>query len=322
MTHKWILSFFVAAVLGTSAHAQEFPAQPIHITVPYTAGGVTDIVARSLARIVESSLGKAVVIENKPGANGTMGAIRMTTARPDGYSLSIVPVGIFRQPVIQKMSFDPIKDLTYISSLVDYTYVIATRSDAKWKTVKDFVGHARVNPGMTYGTPGIYSTPHLSMEEFSEKGGFKFTHVPYKGAAEVIPAVLGSQVDVVAGTGSSALVSFIEKGDIRVLAAISDERLADFPDVPTLKESGFDVVAKAPFGLVGPAGMDPKIVAKLDAAFSAALSDPEFIKMAELNGVVVKHMGPEEYSAYAKETATLERHRMEALIEKAASSNK
>ncbi|HEY9281756.1 MAG TPA: tripartite tricarboxylate transporter substrate binding protein [Eoetvoesiella sp.] len=322
MKYKWILSFFVAAVFGTAVHAQEFPAQPIHIMVPYTAGGVTDIVARSLAKIVESSLGKAVVIENKPGANGTLGALKMVTARPDGYNLSIVPVGIFRQPVIQKMSFDPIKDLTYISSLVDYTYVMAVRNDSKWKTVKDFAEHARMNPGMTYGTPGIYSTPHLSMEEFSEKGGFKFTHVPYKGAAEIIPALMGGQVDIVAGTGSSALASFVKRGDIRVLAAISDKRLTDFPDVPTLKESGFDVVAKAPFGLVGPAGMDPKIVAQLDAAFKAALNNPEFTKMAELNGVVVQHMGPGEYSAYAKDTAALERLRMGRVIEEAASRNK
>lgn len=246
----------------------------------------------------------------------------MTTVPPDGYQLSIVPVGIFRQPVIQKMSFDPAKDLTYITSLVDYTYVIAVKSDSEWNTLDEFVQAARKDPGKTFGTPGVYSTPHLSMESLADVGNFKFTHVPYKGAADIVPALMGGQVDIIAGTGSSALTAFVQKGDIRVLAALSEDRLADFPDVPTAVESGFEVVAKAPFGLVGPAGMDPKVVATLDNAFNKALHSEQFQKMAQQNGVVVKYMGPEEYTNYAKETAEMERVRMTELVKADAAAKK
>lgn len=319
MLHQKILALFVFAVLGVStAIAQDFPTRSIQIIVPYTAGGVTDIVARSIAKLVETDLGQPVIIQNKPGANGILGAIQMMTARPDGYDLSIVPVGIFRQPNIQKMTFDPLKHLTYVSSLVDYTYIIAVRADSKWKTIQEFADDAGADSNLTYGTPGVFSTPHLSMEAFARAGNFKFTHVPYKGAAEIVPALLGSQVDIIAGTGSSALDAFVKKGDIRILASMSDERLANFPDVPTLKESGFDVIAKAPFGVVGPAGMDKKIVAKLGAAFGKALNSDEFRRMSEQNGVVVKYMGPSEYDAYAKDTAALEREQMRRLVGESA----
>lgn len=317
MMRRCLIPLAFAFTASNAAYAAKFPDKAITLTVPYTAGGVTDLVARSLGKTLESDLGVPVVIENKPGANGTLGAVKMTTVKPTGYELSIVPVGIFRQPVIQKMSFDPVKDLTYIASLVDYTYVIAVRADSKWKTINEFIEDAKRDPGKTYGTPGVYSTPHLSMESLAQVGGFEFTHVPYKGAAEIVPALMGGQIDIVAGTGSSALNAYVERGDIRILASISDERLTDFPDVPTLKESGLDIVAKAPFGVVGPTGMDPEVVQKLDDAIKRALHSAEFANMAQQNGVVVKYMGADDYSQYAKETAELERERMTRLVEQA-----
>src|SRR5690554_4221353 len=158
MMRRCLIPLAFAFTASNAAYAAKFPDKAITLTVPYTAGGVTDLVARSLGKTLESDLGVPVVIENKPGANGTLGAVKMTTEKPTGYELSIVPVGIFRQPVIQKMSFDPVKDLTYIASLVDYTYVIAVRADSKWKTINEFIEDAKRDPGKTYGTPGVYST--------------------------------------------------------------------------------------------------------------------------------------------------------------------
>jgi tripartite-type tricarboxylate transporter receptor subunit TctC len=282
--------------------------------VPYTPGGVTDVVARVLAKIVEPDLGQPVIIENKPGANGTLGAIQMINTQPDGYLLSIVPVGIFRQPHVEKMTLDPIKHLTYISSLVDYSYIVAVKGDSKWKTIDEFVKDARAKPDYSYGTPGAFSTPHLSMEELGRAGDLKWMHIPYKGASEIVPALLSGQVDIIAGTGSSTLDSFVKKGQIRILATLSDQRAADYPDVPTLKEKGFPIVANAPFGVVGPAGMDKKLVAKLDQAFHKALQSKQFRDMAKQNGVIVKYMGAADYDAYAKKTAALEKERMGRLI--------
>ena len=311
---KSIPMLVITMLTATGASAQNFPTQPIRLIVPYSAGGVTDIVARTIAKLIEPELGQPVVIENKPGANGTLGAIQMINAAPDGHQLAIVPVGIFRQPHVVKMTLDPLKHLTYISSLVDYSYVIAVRSDSKWKSIGDLVKEARSNSKLTYGTPGAYSTPHLSMDQFAVDGKFKWTHVPYKGAADIVPALMSSQVDVIAGTGSSTLDSFVKKGDIRILATLGESRTKENPDVLTLKEAGYPVIAKAPFGLVGPAGMDKAVVSKLDKAVNKAMQSSQFQDLVEKSGVIVKYMGPDEYRAYAEETAALEKERMGRLV--------
>jgi len=300
--------------LTTLACAQSFPTQPIKLLVPYGPGSGTDVVARLLAKLAGPELGQSLVIENKPGANGTLGANQLINAKPDGYLLSIVPVGIFRQQHVVQTNLDPLKHLTFISSLVDYNYLIAVRADSRWKSVKELASDAQVHPGYPFGSPGIFSTPQLSMEAFARAGNFKVTHVPYKSASDIVTGLMSGQVDIFVGAGSPALDGFIKDGRARLLASMSETRLASYPNVPTLKEEGFNVVALSPFGVVGPIGMDIAIVNKLDHAFALAIKNPEFNDLVKRNLMEIKYMGPIEYQKYAEKTAVLEKEQMQLLL--------
>ncbi|WP_459617330.1 tripartite tricarboxylate transporter substrate binding protein [Bordetella sp. 2513F-2] len=308
----------IAAAIAASpaAQAERYPDRPIRILVPYAPGGPSDLIVRAAGRLMEKELGVPLVVENKPGANGTLGAVEMKNAKPDGYHLAIVPVGIFRQPYIQQTSFDPLRDLTYISALVDYSYMIAVRADSSWKTMGEFLEDAGKHPGKyRYGTPGAFSTPHLSMEKLGTLAGIEWTHVPYKSASEIVSALLGKQVDIVAGTGSSTLDQYLATGQLRVLASIADERSASHPDWPTLKEQGYPVVAKAPFGLVGPAGMPKDRVNRIAAMFEAVMKNPEFRQVAAQNAIELNYLDPSAYAEYARRTYAEEGERMPRLLQ-------
>lgn len=295
-------SIFLAVVMwavSVVAQAADYPNRPIRILVPYTAGGVTDLVARQLGRLLEKDLKQPIVIDNKPGANGTMGALQMVNAAPDGYLLSIVPIGIFRQPQIESIALDPLKQLTYISSLVDYNYFVVVRKDAPWNSIGEFVAAMKKSGVCSYATPGVYSTPHLSMEDFQKASGFACTHIPFKGAADVTTALLGGQIDVIATSGGGALDSFVGNGKLRLLASLGEVRAAMYPQVPTLKENDIPVVAAAPFGLVGPAGMEPRLVQQIDNAVRRAMQDKSMTELVNKNSAVVQYMGPKDYLTYA-----------------------
>lgn len=304
----------VLSLFATITYAQGFPSQPIKLLVPYGPGSGTDVVARTLAKLAGPEIGQSLVIENKPGANGTLGASQLINAKPDGYLLSIVPVGIFRQQHVVQTNLDPIKHLTFISSLVDYNYLIAVRAGSRWKSVKELAADAQAHPGYPFGSPGIFSTPQLSMEAFARAGNFKVTHVPYKSASDIVTGLMGGQVDIFVGAGSPALDGFIKDGRARLLASLSETRLDSYPNVPTLTEEGFNVVALSPFGVVGPIGMDLAIINKLDRAFASAIQHPEFIDMVKRNLMEIKYMGPKEYQQYAEKTAVLEKEQMQLLL--------
>lgn len=316
LSGRVLLACVASAMCVGVVHAESYPDKPIRIIVPYAPGGPSDIVVRAIGRALEKEIAQPFVVENRPGANGTLGAIQVATAKPDGYELAIAPVGIFRQPYIQKTSFHPLRDLTFISALVDYSYMIAVRADSKWTNINDFITDARSHPGKySYGTPGAFSTPHLSMDELGTRAGIRWTHIPYKSASEIVTALLGKQVDVIAGTGSSTLDQYVANGSVRVLAAISDPRSALHPEWPTLKEQGFPIVASAPFGLVGPAGMKPERVRRIADLFDKAMSDPGFRRIAKDNAIEVRYLGPQAYADYAKNTYAQEGERMPRLMQ-------
>lgn len=313
MQRRHLLAISALAATGlfhSASVASDWPVRPVKIIVPYAPGGVTDLALRMIAKLMETDLGTSVVIENKPGANGTLGATQMISTPPDGYQLSVVPVGIFRQPHIEKMALDPLKHLTFITQLIDYSYVIAVRNDAPWKTVADFVAHAKRSGGVNFGTPGMYSTPHLTMEDFAQAAGFKATHIPYKSAAETTTALVGGHIDAAVQTGGGSLDAQVEQGRLRLLVTLGEQREKAYPQVPTLKESGFPIVAAGPFGLVGPAGMDPKVVARIDAAVKKALNDAELQSVLAKNSASSLYMNPAAYLDYARRTAAIEKTRM------------
>ena len=316
--YEVVKSLAVVAALGVllptaPVAAQEvFPSRTISLIVPYAAGGSTDQLGRALAEALSRRLKQSVIVENKPGAGGTLGALQMTRAKPDGYSLTMIPLSVFRQPYLQATNYNPIKDITYVSAVANYSYAIGVRADAKWKTLKDLVDDARANPNMiSYGTSALYSTNHVMVAELERAAGVSLTHVPYKGDSEAITALLGGHIQVVSST--STVLSFAQSGKIRLLAQGGVKRAKDFPDVPTLKEQGYPVAVASPLGVGGPAGLPPAVVEKLDAAIRETLADPGFQKTVEVFGIELVYQSHAQYSEYARITSAQEKSIIERL---------
>src|SRR5574343_537681 len=178
------------------ARSQAFPAKPIRLICPWPAGGSSDAVMRALAESAGRALGGQMIVENKPGASGMLGPNELVNARPDGYTLSQLTIGVARLPHMQKMQFDPLKDFTYIACLTGYTFGIVVRADSPIKTVKDLVDYARARPGkFTYGSTGNGTTPHLAVEEFAVKAGIQLSPVPFKGSADGLQALLWGHIN-------------------------------------------------------------------------------------------------------------------------------
>ena len=297
-----------AALIGTlialPALAQAFPNKPITLIVPWPVGGSSDLVLRSFAEAAGKQLGTTVVVENKPGASGTLGAVAMVAARPDGYVLTQTPITVFRIPHLQKVAFDPIKDITYIIGLTGYTFGVVVRADAQWKTFKELIDYAKANPGkVSYGTPGAGTSLHITMEEIAANNGVKFLHVPYKGVAENIQGLLGGHIDVTAD--STGWAPQVDGGRARLLVTWGAERTKRWPTVPTLKDLGY--------GIAGPKGMDPAVVKTLHDAFRRAMDDPNYLKTLERYDQPTKYMSGAEYTAYAKNQFEQDRVVMEKL---------
>jgi tripartite-type tricarboxylate transporter receptor subunit TctC len=274
----FILGLLVAlgTLVDTSAQAQSFPTKPVTLIVPWPAGGSTDLAMRALADATQKHLGQPIVIENKPGASGTLGPAQMAaTAKPDGYTIAQIPITVFRLPFMTKVTFDPSKDFTYIAGLTAYTFGVVVKSDSPWKTFKDLIAHAKANPGkIKYGSPGSGTSLHIGMEQIAKASGVKWTHVPFKGGAELNAALLGGHIDTHADSTSWA--ALVNSGDFRLLVTWSPNRTKNWPTVPTLQEQGINLVLNSPYGVAGPKGMDPKIVKVLADAFAKGVKEPSY----------------------------------------------
>ena len=296
-----------------AARAQTYPSKPITFIVPWPAGGSSDITLRAMCESASKVLGQPFQVDNKSGAAGTLGPATMAaTAKPDGYTIAQLPISVFRLPVMQKTAFDPMKDFTYISHLSGYTFGVTTAADQPFKTFKDVIEFAKANPGkVTYGTPGAGSSLHIGMERIAAQAGIKWTQVPFKGGAETNAAVLGQHTMLQAdSTGWRPLV---DAGKLRLLMVWTSARSPNFPDVPTLKELGYPMVYDSPFGIAGPKGMDPKIVAKLHDAFKKALDDPAVIATLAKFDMVPNYKNTEDYKKFVVEVTDSERKVIEKL---------
>jgi tripartite-type tricarboxylate transporter receptor subunit TctC len=281
-----------ASLAAVSAHAEQFPTKPITLVVPWPAGGSTDVVMRAMADAASTQLGQPVVVDNKGGASGTLGpATVAANAKPDGYTIVQIPITVFRFPVMKgrKVTWDPLKDFTYIVHLTGYTFAIGTRADSKFKTWKDVLDYAKANPGkLTYGSPGAGTSLHIGMELISGHDNIKVTHVPFKGGAEVAAALAGGHVDLsVEGT---SMLPLVEAGQVRLLMVWTEKRVSRWPNVPSLRELGYPWTFDSPWGLAGPKGMDPAVVQKIHDAFKKSLDD------ARVKEVMDKHLMPPRYA--------------------------
>jgi tripartite-type tricarboxylate transporter receptor subunit TctC len=276
-----LMTLAATAIAGPAvAEAQDFPSKAVTLIVPFSPGGATDVVLRALARSTEKHLGQPIVIENRPGAAATVGPAQMARAKPDGYTIASIALTVFRLPFMRKATYDPVADFTYIIGVAGYTYGVVVRSDSPWKTFQEFLADARANPDkIDYGTSGHGSTTHITMEQVAKQAGAKFVHVPFKGAADGVNALLGGHIQAQADTTTWA--PQVNSGDFRLLVTFGAQRTKHWPDVPTLREFGFDMVANSSWGLAGPKGMDPKVVKTLHDAFKLGMEEPDFVAVME-----------------------------------------
>jgi len=305
----------VASALS-AANAQQYPTRPITLIIPWQPGGVPDTEYRLLADIVSKNFGQPIVVENKPGGVGTLGVASMAAnAKPDGYTISYIGSGVFRAPFLQKMSYDPKKDFTYIGGVGQYLFGVVVRADSPIKNWADFVKYAKDNPGkLTYTTFGVNSVLHLAMEQIATVNGIKLKHIPSRGNNENNAALLGGHV--MASADGSAWAPLVDSGDFRLLVTWGEKRTKRWPDVPTLKEVGVDLSETAPFGLAGPAGMDPAIVEKIYESFRKALHDPRHLALLEKFDMETFELGPKEYTAWVEKEIERQRQIVEKFAEK------
>ena len=293
--------------------AQDYPTRPVTLIVPWAAGGTTDVALRALATATEKYLGQSIVVENRAGASGTLGPANMAaTAKPDGYTISQLPITVFRQPFMTKTSFDPTRDFTYIIGLTGYTFGVVVRSDAPWKTFAELLAAAKANPStITYGTPGAGTTPHITMEQIAKQQDIKLVHVPFKGSAESTTALLGSHIHAIAD--STGWAPQVNDGKFRLLVSWGATRTKNWPNVPTLKEVGIEMVINSPYGLGGPKGMAPEIVKVLHDAFKKGLDEPSNVAVMTQLDQERFYLDSEDYRAFAMQQIVQEKRIVEEL---------
>lgn len=314
-SRRRLLAAACTAVLATALHplaaaqGSGFPGKPIRLVVPYGAGGPTDVHLRVLAQQAGMRLGQPVIIDNKPGANGTFGAAELARAQPDGYTIAVLPGSVYREPYLNHVGFDPMK-LTYIMGMTDYTFGLAVRQDAPWKNWAEFLADAKKRPGaISVGAAGPVQTPSIVLGELAAKAGIDLNRVPYKGDAEQANDLLGGHID--AGVLSGVASVHIQSGRLRYLAMLTPKRVPQFPDVPTLREQGLDAVVESPYGIAGPPELPPERVHVLHDAFKAALESPEGRRVLDQLNQPLHYRSPEDFAQYAKTAFAREKLRME-----------
>jgi tripartite-type tricarboxylate transporter receptor subunit TctC len=296
---------FTAALAFSSmcgvAAAQQFPSKTITILVPFGAGGGTDQVARLLAPKIAESTGQPVIVENKPGGNGSVAVAALKNAKPDGHTVLAVSQGIVatNQWIYPQISYDPQKDFAPVTLLYSSTHLLLVPAASPAKSAKDLVAQAKGKPGgLTFGSVGVGSGTHIAAEMWKQVAHIEAVHVPYKGSGDLLPNLLAARLDY-GFDGPSQVAPMIKDGRIRALAVTDSKRWAAFPDVPTMAEAGYpDVVVNSWFGIVAPAGAPKPVVDRLHAEFVKALASPDVQKrLADLVNLPTPSQSPEEFAA-------------------------
>ncbi|MPM59316.1 hypothetical protein SDC9_106156 [bioreactor metagenome] len=275
-----LLCLFLPLVCAWSAHAaDDYPNRPLKIIVPYPAGGTADLMARNFCEYLGHELGQSIIVENKPGAAGQLGTSLTAKAAPDGYTLGQSNAGTFEvSPHLYKsLPYHLDTDFEQIAVMGRMGVVFGVSADSPYKTLNDLIRAAKKNPGkLSYATPGVGSSNHLSSALLASTAGFEWMHVPFKGVAEFLPAVLGGQVTALVDQYPS-MMKQLEAGKIRGIAVSTAERIPSSPDVPTFKESGYpDLVFYSWFGLMLPKGVPAPIVDKLTVASRKVVNNADY----------------------------------------------
>lgn len=295
-----------AGAASASAGTPHFPSRPITLWVPWPAGGATDLTMRLLAELAGAYLGQRVLIENRSGAGGTLAMPVLQQAEPDGYTIAQIPQPVLRVPHTQRVLWDPIRDITPIIQLSGVSFGVLVRATSPWRSLEDLFSFARARPGeLTVATNGVGTTPHVVLEELFTARGLRYVHVPYRGTAEQLLAIESGQV--MAGVNSSGFAPAVDAGRLRLLATFAARRSPRWPAVPTLTELGFPIVATSPYGLGGPRGLAPAVVATLHEAFKRAMFEPAFGAELAKYDQELAYLGPADYGRWLREEYERER---------------
>src|SRR5262245_19789263 len=275
------------AIVATTALAQNYPSRPLNYVVPFTPGGVTDNGARMIAKVLSEKIGQPVIVENKPGAGGIVGAEYVAQAKPDGYTFmytSSAPVGAYAYRY-KKLSFDPYTAFTPVHGMAFSPMIAVVNANAPYKTFKELIDYAKKNPeGVNYYSTGPGSSNHLVSELLMRAGGFNMTQVPYKGSSPAMTDLLAGVIQVV-WEYPIVLKPLLDAGKLRAIGITSDERMPLLPNIPTFVEQGYPEAVFTGWAIISvPAGTPKPIVDKLAKAYSATLDDPSIIKYFQDQG--------------------------------------
>ncbi len=282
----------------------QYPVKPVRVIVPYSPGGAVDSFARVLTQQLSEHWNQSVVVENRPGASTMIGAEQVAKSPADGYTLLLTAeLTLVTLPhLYEKIPYDPLRDFAPITALVSATQALVANPSLPVKTVNDVVTLAKAKPGeLTYGSFGIGSTGHLNMEVFQAMTGTRFNHIPYSGAGPAMNDVVGGHVSLMFAA-LSIVKGSVDAGKLRMIGVGSDRRSSEFPDVPTISESGVPgFEAKSWFGLVAPAGTPPEIIKKINEDVTKVISDPAFARQyLAAQGLVPITGTPEEFAAFIR----------------------
>ncbi len=293
-----VLAELLPMGLSAGAIAQTWPAKPLRIIVPFAAGGNTDSIARTAAERLSQSLGQPVIVDNKPGANGAIAAELVARAAPDGYTLLMAPMPLVAVlPVVTKTPYDPLKDFAPISNIGSNPFVLGVHAGVPARNVREFVEHARANPGkLNYASGGSGSVSHLSAALFVKRAGLDMTHVSYKGGAPAVADLLGGQVQMYFGN-LSELAPHAQTGRVRIIGVSSEKRAVQLPDVPTIAESGYPGFRTLTWnGLVAPASTPAAVIARIAQEAAAICANPAAAQRLTQLGVDALCSTPAEFA--------------------------
>ncbi|OUL98857.1 Bug family tripartite tricarboxylate transporter substrate binding protein [Variovorax sp. JS1663] len=286
------------SLASCGAFAQTYPSRPIKLIVPFPAGGGTDIIAREVANKVATQQGWTLVVDNKPGSGGNLGVDAAAKAAPDGYTIVLGQTSnlAINPTLYTKLPYNPQKDLAPVGLVASSPLVLVVAADSPYKTLADVIAAGKARPeAINYASSGSGTVAHLAVEQFQKVAGVKFTHVPYKGAAQGVTDLIGGQIQLYMSS-IPTLIGHIRNGKMRAIAVTSDKRVNDLPTVPTIAESGYKgFEAVTWFGIAGPAAMPKDAVVKLNSAFNKALQDAEVKKKLEGQGADVLGGTPEQF---------------------------
>ncbi|QQS14366.1 MAG: tripartite tricarboxylate transporter substrate binding protein [Rhodospirillales bacterium] len=285
------------------AQAKWKPEKPITVYNPLAAGGVCDVHLRFLAERVSKALGQQVIVDVKAGAGATLAAAQMVNVKPDGHTIACMTINSLRYPHYQQANWHPLRDFSYITGLSEFTFGVVVKANSPWQTIEDLIAAGKKEPEKyNYGTSGIGGTGHLLTIEIEQASGAKFTHVPYKGGAEFVPALLGEHIHFVPDGAQWA--PFVDSGQLRLLAMATPVRLPKYPDKPTLVERGINAIAVSPYGLVGPKDLPRAAIETLHEVYTEAMADPAHQPLLDKFIQVPWRKTPAEYRAFAEKYYT------------------